>query len=247
MFLPCFQEAFEHVPLRGTERVLDVACGPAAAARWLAKRGHRVEAIDESAPIVRHLRERARAQGLPLVAREMKPERLEFPEHSFELALSMFGLTRTNNPELTLWEIARVVQPGGYFLVSFWAKPEESPLSDATTNALNAMFPGRRHAPATRLLLADPRRMESVLLSAGFAQVLARRSRISLAVDDVEDFWARLSEADPRVWLARVEVGDTLWKAAAPRAHRELSARIGALPGSIEAEAWLLVATKAPA
>ena len=246
MFISCFQDALDHVVLGGHERVLDVACGPAAASSLLARKGHRVDAIDHSTPLVRVLRQRFREQGLTGIGlREMKPERLEFDDESFELGLSMFGLARSTNLEQSLWELSRVLKGDGHLLSCFWARPEESPLYEATQSALGAMFPGRRHSSPPRLLLADPRRLEAALLASGFGQVTLRRTSLRLDVDDLEDFWARLSEADVRVWLVRLEVGDAVWKAALPRAHSDLRARIGVLPSSIDAEAWVVAARKA--
>jgi SAM-dependent methyltransferase len=245
MFLSCFQDALEQVVLRGNERVLDVACGPAAASSLLARKGHPVDAVDECTPLVRVLRQRFQEQGLTGIGlREMKPERLEFDDESFELGLSMFGLARSKNLEQSLWELSRVLKGGGHLLACFWARPEESPLFEATQSALGAMFPGRRHAPPPRLLLADPRRLETALLSAGFGHVTLQRSSLRLDVADLEEFWARLSEADVRVWLVRLEVGEAVWKAALPRAHNDLRARIGVLPSAIDAEAWVVAARK---
>jgi len=246
MFLSCFQDALDHVVLRGNERVLDVACGPAAASSLLAQKGHAVDAVDHSTPLVRVLRQRFKEQGLTRIGvREMKPERLEFDDGSFELGLSMFGLARSTNLEQSLWEMARVLKGGGHLLSCFWARPEESPLLEATQSALGAMFPGRRHAPPARLLLAEPRRLEGALLNSGFGHVTLRRTSLRLDVADIEEFWERLSQADVRVWLVRLEVGEKVWKAALPRALGDLRARLGVLPSAIDAEAWVVAARKA--
>jgi ubiquinone/menaquinone biosynthesis C-methylase UbiE len=242
-FAQCFQEALAEVALRGNERVFETACGPATGSLILARRGHPVDAIDDSPLLLAALRARlAAAKPGSLNLRQMKPERLEFPDGTFDLGLSMFGLYRVNNLERSLRELARVLKAGSHLLLCSWAKPEESPLVEATQSALGAMFPGRRRAAAAVGQLADPRKLERNLLAAGFNQVSAHRASLRVDVADLESFWDKLSESDVRLFSVRVEVGETIWKAALPRAYRDLRARFGALPAAVNAEAWIMVA-----
>jgi len=97
-------------------QVLDLASGTGEPAISLAARvgpqGH-VTALDLSADLLEIAEKRARARGLDnFTARQADAHSLPFPENSFDLATSRFGVMFFRDPEGALRELRRVLRPG---------------------------------------------------------------------------------------------------------------------------------------
>jgi SAM-dependent methyltransferase len=104
--------------------VLDSAAGAGGAALELARRGHRVTAIDASLAMVARTRERASAMGLVIEALAMDGQNLAFPEASFDAALSVLGVILFPDAVRGLSELRRVVRPAGRIVLVTWTAPE---------------------------------------------------------------------------------------------------------------------------
>ncbi|MDE1671325.1 class I SAM-dependent methyltransferase [Nocardia gipuzkoensis] len=111
--------------------VLEIGCGSAPCARWLAGQGARPVGLDLS----RGMLERglaAMARGgphVPLV--QADAEVLPFPDASFDLACSAFGAVPfVADSALVMREVARVLRPGGRWVFSVnhpmrWIFPDD--------------------------------------------------------------------------------------------------------------------------
>ena len=71
--------------------------------------------VDISAPMLRKAQERVTELNLPNVEGlwVMDAERLSFPDNSFDVVVAQYVITSVPNPEATLDEFARVLNPGG--------------------------------------------------------------------------------------------------------------------------------------
>jgi SAM-dependent methyltransferase len=99
--------------LRGA-RVLEVGCGSAPCARWLARQGARPVALDLSGSMLRHAAEHNRATGTAVPLVQAGAEHLPFADASFDLACSAFGAVPfVAAPDRVMREVARVLRPGG--------------------------------------------------------------------------------------------------------------------------------------
>jgi SAM-dependent methyltransferase len=88
-------------------RVLEVGCGAASCARWLATQGARVVGIDLSAGMLRHA-----GGAVPLVQGDAMA--LPFASSSFDSACSAFGAVPFVDDSARLMrEVYRVLRPGG--------------------------------------------------------------------------------------------------------------------------------------
>jgi SAM-dependent methyltransferase len=105
-------------------RVLDSAAGAGGAALELARRGHRVTAIDASSAMVARTKERAFETGLVIEALTMDGQDLAFPDASFDAALSVLGVILFPDAVRGLSELRRVVRPGGRIVLVTWTAPE---------------------------------------------------------------------------------------------------------------------------
>jgi SAM-dependent methyltransferase len=98
-------------------RVLEVGCGAAACARWLARQGGWVVGLDVSRGMLRQalLAEERTGVRVPLV--QGGAERLPFADASFDLACSAFGAVPfVADPAGVMREVARVLRPGGHWV-----------------------------------------------------------------------------------------------------------------------------------
>jgi ubiquinone/menaquinone biosynthesis C-methylase UbiE len=116
--------AIEALGLAPQSRVLDSGAGTGAAALELARRGHKVTAIDASPAMVGRTKERASATAVTIEARIMDGQDLTFPQASFDAALSVLGVILFPDAVRGLSELRRVVRPGGRIVLVTWTAPE---------------------------------------------------------------------------------------------------------------------------
>jgi SAM-dependent methyltransferase len=94
--------------------VLEVGCGAASCARWLAARGARVVALDLSAGMLRQAAEASARSGIAVPLVQAGAEQLPFADKCFDLACSAFGAVPfVADPGAVMREVARVLRPGG--------------------------------------------------------------------------------------------------------------------------------------
>ncbi|MDT7627199.1 MAG: hypothetical protein QOF99_8100 [Pseudonocardiales bacterium] len=99
--------------------VLEVGCGAASCARWLARQGARVVALDLSAGMLRQAARAAERTGIMVPLVQAGAEQLPFADGSFDLACSAFGAVPfVAEPARVMREVARVLRPGGRWVFS---------------------------------------------------------------------------------------------------------------------------------
>lgn len=105
---------------------LEVACGPAAISRALAPRVGRVHGVDLTPAMVGKATAEAAAVGLDNARFSLgDATALEFADGSFDGAVIRFSLHHIPAPWRVVAEMARVVRPGGWVVVSdFIADPD---------------------------------------------------------------------------------------------------------------------------
>ena len=102
-------------PLAGLA-VLDAGCGPGWYTQYLTERHAKVVAVDASAKMVAITRARAKGRAEVLKADLRRP--LPFSPASFDLVMCSLVLHYLENWEDVFGELARVLRPGGLFLLS---------------------------------------------------------------------------------------------------------------------------------
>jgi SAM-dependent methyltransferase len=95
-------------------RVLEVGCGSAPCARWLAAAGAHPVALDLSGAMLRHAAALGASTGAPVPLVQAGAERLPFADASFDAVCSAFGAVPfVAEPERVMREVVRVLRPGG--------------------------------------------------------------------------------------------------------------------------------------
>ena len=96
------------------QRALDVGCGEGRFCRMLAERGAEAVGLDPTPPLMEAAR-RLHPEGTYVEARA---EALPFPDASFDLVVSYLVLIDVADFRAAIWEMARVLRPGGRLLVA---------------------------------------------------------------------------------------------------------------------------------
>ena len=185
----------EAVDLRAGSRVLDVACGSGNTALAAARRFGNVVGVDYVPDLLERGRERAAAERLRIEFQEGDAEALPFPDASFDVVLSTFGVMFAPDQERAAAELLRVCRPGGTIGLANWTPEGFTGQSSAVRNRYAPPPPGL--APPGRWGTEDGVR---ALLGEGVAEWRAER-RVFV-----------YRYASPPAWLAfmRAHFGPTL-------------------------------------
>ena len=110
----------EAADIRANERVIDIAAGNGNATLAAARRFAKVTSTDYVPALLEKGRARAAAEGLTVEFREADAEALPFPDASFDVALSTFGVMFTPDHARSASEMMRVVRAGGRIGMANW-------------------------------------------------------------------------------------------------------------------------------
>lgn len=115
---------------------LDVGCGAGLLSVELARRGLNVTATDSSPRMVDLAREHAAQEGVHVRALEAHVDRLPFEDAEVSLVVALGLLPWLADPGLAIAEMARVLAPGGWLIVTadnrarlnWLVEPRENPI-----------------------------------------------------------------------------------------------------------------------
>jgi len=157
-------------------RVLDVASGTGEPAISLASRvgtdGH-VTALDVSTDLLEIAEKRARDRGLKNVTtRVADAHSLPFPDDSFDLATSRFGVMFFRDAEVALRELWRVLRPDARACFLAWG-PFDQPYWQSMMGVVHRHIGGPLLQPdgPNPFRFAEPGSLSKVIRAAGFPDV----------------------------------------------------------------------------
>src|SRR4029077_14388885 len=110
----------EGVDLQAGERVLDVAAGNGNATLAAARRFATVTSTDYVPALLERGRRRADAEKLDVTFEVADAEALPYPDASFDVILSTFGVMFAPEHERAAGEMLRVCRPGGRIGLASW-------------------------------------------------------------------------------------------------------------------------------
>src|SRR5688572_1145589 len=102
------------------ERVLDIACGSGNTALVAARRNTDVSGIDYVPALIERAKQRASAEGTKIHFQTADAQALPFPDESFDVVLSVFGVMFAPDQEKAAQELVRVTRRGGRIGLGNW-------------------------------------------------------------------------------------------------------------------------------
>jgi len=109
--------ALSRLVLPPRARVLDIATGAGHTALFFAERGHDVTAADIAAPMLERVREAACKRDVTITTKLHAAEALPYADGEFDLVTCRVAAHHFSSPENFVRETARVLKPGGWFLL----------------------------------------------------------------------------------------------------------------------------------
>lgn len=154
--------------------VLDLGSGAGVYSVALAKRGYFVEAVDAAPAMIEHTRRHAsEAQvGERVTASVGSAYRLAFRDQAFSMVLAIGVIPWLDSPEKALGELARVIKPGGYVVMTadngrrldVLLDPLKSPALSLARRMAKSLFrvSYRRHTRPANTVYASDHSIEEV-------------------------------------------------------------------------------------
>jgi SAM-dependent methyltransferase len=210
-------------------QVLDVASGTGEPAISLAQRvgsQGRVTATDLSSDLLAIAQERAQTRGLGnFSTQQADAHSLPFPDISFDLATSRFGVMFFRDPELAFRELRRVLRPGARACFLVWGSVEQpywqTMMGVVHRHVGGPLLPEGGPDP---FRYAQPGSLAAILRSAGFCCVEEETKTVPWTWPGTpEEVWeqAQAVSVPFRPLLERVPA--EMW----PEIHAEVHAAVG--------------------
>ena len=212
--------ALEQITLPSPARVLDVATGGGHTGLYLAGLGHEVTLSDLTRPMLQRAQEAAGERGLQVQFAQHPAEDMPFPDGSFDLVTCRVAPHHFSAPEEFVREAARVLVPGGHFLVIDGTVPDDEPAAETWLHDVEKF----RDPSHNRLL--TPRTWEGLCERAGLTVLhssIHRKKQPDLewyfetagtSPENrrlVTDLVTHAPEAACRLFSLREEHGKTVW------------------------------------
>lgn len=176
-------------------RVLDLASGTGEPAISLASRlgmDGKVTALDLSADLLEIAAQRARDRGLTnFTTQQGDAQSLPFPDQTFDLATSRFGVMFFPDPVLALRELRRVLRPGARACFLVWG-PFEQPYWESMMGVVHRHIGGPLLVPGgpDPFKFSVPGSLSEVLRKAGFTAIEEETKMLPWAwPGPVEEVW----------------------------------------------------------
>jgi ubiquinone/menaquinone biosynthesis C-methylase UbiE len=204
------------MPLGG--QILEIGCGGGASVVALAQRGYLVQAIDSVAGMLNSTRQSvARAgAGSSVLTSLGDAHDLAFPESAFGLVLAIGVIPYLHSPKKALGEMARVLKPGGFLLVTAgnrwrlnhvldpWLCPAVQPAKRALRAILRRSRRPQSEPNRPPLQLGSLRELESWLSSVGLAKIKVKTVGFSPLTFHYRPIFGERTSIRLNRWLQRL-------------------------------------------
>jgi SAM-dependent methyltransferase len=194
MGMPVSMWMIEHLELQAGQRLLELAAGPGDTgflAAELIQPGGTLVSSDAAAAMLEVARTRARELGIGNVEFcRLELEWIDLPTASVDAILCRWGVMLSVDPAAAMGEMRRVLRPGGRLALAVWDDSARNPWATIPGRALVTLGhaePPDPEAPGM-FALAAPGRLQEMLESAGFVEVLVEAVELDRPHKSVEDY-----------------------------------------------------------
>ena len=191
-----------------SDRVLDVATGTgeaAIAAISLVGDGGLVIGADISAAMLRAARARLPPSYRAIVT---DGQALAFQGASFDAVLCQLGLMFFPDPAKGLAEFRRVLRSGRCAAICVNSTPDKVPMWGPLACALGRQLPEQRNAFQLSFSLGDARRLEQMLVAAGFRDVHVERETRDGVIGSFAEYWDAIEGGTGQMPLAYLTLSE---------------------------------------
>lgn len=182
------------------QTVLEVAAGTGGLTVMAAsavRPSGRVLATDLSLPMLRVAK--GKITGLPLDLVVMDGQDLACRDRSFDVVICQLGLMFFPDASRGLREFRRVLRDHGRLALQVWSWPEQVSFFGLLADALSRCFPDQREVLYSPAALADPDRLEQLLVTAGFRHVSVAKETRKVAFDSFDQYWSGIEAGGGRL------------------------------------------------
>jgi ubiquinone/menaquinone biosynthesis C-methylase UbiE len=144
------QAALEKIALPSRAQVLDVACGAGHTGLHLASLGHDVTLSDLAEPMLDRVREAAESRGLIVQTRQHAAEEFPYGDATFDLVTCRVAPHHFSSPQAFVQESARVLRPGGWFLLIDGSVPDDDAETEQWLHAVEKLRDPSHHRLLSR-------------------------------------------------------------------------------------------------
>ena len=195
----------EHLQLEPQHHLLDVSCGTGQVSLKAAETltDGKVVGIDFSSCMLRQAKDKADMAGLKNTKfKQMDMEALIFPAHSFDAAVSSFGLFFAEDMASALTGISNTVKPGGKVAISSFTGEAFAPMSDIFIKNYEAT--GREVLPLSWKRLATHELIEEQFNAAGITDIDIHHEPLGYQMTSAQQWWDVVWNAGWRSLLNRM-------------------------------------------
>lgn len=196
------EQVVERLDVGPGTRFLDVAAGSGALAIPAARRGAAVVAVDIAPTMIERLNARAAAEQLSnLEGRVMDGQALGLPDGTFDVSVSLNGVSLFPDLDGGLAELVRVTKPGGRVAIAAFAAPQRVEFVACFISALQTAVPGTPSLPADPpplpFQVADPEKLRGKLVEAGLTAIRVETATWEKRFESALHYWDTVRSGHP--------------------------------------------------
>lgn len=188
--------------IRSGTRFLDVAAGSGALAIPAARRGATTVAVDIAPTMIERLNARAGAEGLSnLEGQVMDGQALELPDNTFDVAVSLNGVSLFPDLDGGLAELVRVTTPGGRVVIAAFGAMQRAEFITFFMSAMQTAVPGFTplplDPPPLPFQVSDPEKLRRKLVQAGLTAVRVETTTWDMRFQSAAHYWDTITSSNP--------------------------------------------------